>query len=54
MQDFKKYSYTIQLDKLQQVIKEAIKAGYNAQVIINGEYYDIAPETDTENGGKQE
>ena len=47
MQDFRKYNYTIQLDELQQIIQTAINRGYSAQVIINGEYYNIAaPEAD--------
>lgn len=41
MQNFIDYSYTIQLNKLVKTAEEAIKAGYNVTVIINGEYYDI-------------
>ena len=44
MQDFTRYSYSIQIDKLPETIREATKAGYKAYVIINGEIYDIKPD----------
>lgn len=44
MQDFTSYSFTIQLDKLEEETRAAIKAGYSAYIIINGEIYDIATE----------
>ena len=41
MQDFTEYSYSIDIDKLEQTVKEAVQGGCNVTVIINGEYYDI-------------
>ena len=39
-----KYDYTIELEKIQDVTKEAIKAGCSAYLILNGEYYEIKSE----------
>ena len=41
MQDFRNYSYTIQIDKLEDTAREIIKAGYSVMMIINGESYDV-------------
>lgn len=41
MQDFRRYSYTIEIDKLEETAREVIKAGYSVTVIINGEYYEV-------------
>ena len=46
MQDFRSYSYTIRIDKLEETAREVIKAGYSVTVIINGEYYEIETATD--------
>lgn len=34
-------AYTIQLERLEEAIREALEAGYNAMVVINGEYYSV-------------
>lgn len=50
MQNFFDNSYTININKLEKTVKEAIKAGYNVTVIINGEYYNISTDEEkTEN-----
>lgn len=41
MQDTKQYNYTIELDKLQETIKEVIETEQNVYIIINGEFYEI-------------
>lgn len=41
MQDARQYDYTIELEKIQETIKEVIKTGQNVYVIINGECYEI-------------
>ena len=41
MQDFTEYSYSIDIDKLEQTVNKAVQGGYRVTVIINGEYYDI-------------
>ena len=41
MQDFRNYSYVIQINDLERTVKEAIEGGYSAFVVINGEYYDV-------------
>lgn len=42
MQNFIEYPYTISIDKLETTAKEAMQAGYNVTVIINGEYYNVS------------
>jgi hypothetical protein len=32
---------TIEVEKIEETIKEATAAGYTAYIIINGEYYEI-------------
>ena len=50
MQNFIEYPYNIQLNELAKTAEEAIKAGYNVTVIINGEYYNISTDEEkTEN-----
>ena len=41
MQDFRNYSYVIQINDLERTVKEAIEGGYSAYIVLNGEYYDI-------------
>lgn len=41
MQDTKQYNYTIELDKLQETIKEVIETEQTVYIIINGEFYEI-------------
>lgn len=41
MQDFSNYSYTIQIDDLEETARKAIEGGYSVSVVINGEYYNI-------------
>lgn len=41
MQDFTEYSYSIDIDKLEQTVRKIIEGGYRVMVIMNGEYYDI-------------
>lgn len=36
-----KYNYKIELESVQDIIKEAINGGYSAYIIINGEYYEV-------------
>lgn len=43
MQDFSRYSYTIQIDDLKETVMKAIEGGYSVSVVINGEYYDVDP-----------
>ena len=50
MQNFIEYPYTIQLNKLAETAEEAIKAGYNVTVIINGEYYNISTDGEKKPG----
>ena len=39
--------YIINIEELEKTVQDAVNAGYNATVIINGEYYDIkAPKGD--------
>ena len=45
MQDFSKYSYTIQLYELEKLATDVISAGHNVTVIINGEYYDVVDDS---------
>jgi len=48
MQDFRSYSYTIEIDKLEETAREVIKAGYSVTVIINGEYYEVTDDSPAE------
>lgn len=41
MQDTKQYNYTIELDKIQETIKEVIETKQTIYIIINGECYEI-------------
>lgn len=41
MQDFDRYSFTIEENDLVRVLKDAQKNGYPPLVIINGEYYNV-------------
>lgn len=41
MQDFNRYSFTIEENDLVRVLKDAQKNGYPPLVIINGEYYNV-------------
>lgn len=41
MQNFKDYSYTIQIDKLEETARAAASTGCKIYMIINGEFYDI-------------
>lgn len=41
MQDTRQYNYTIELDKLQETIKEVIETEQTIYIIINGECYEI-------------
>lgn len=46
MQNFKDYSYTIQIDKLEETARAAASTGCKIYMIINGEFYDATqPET---------
>lgn len=36
-----KYNYKIELENVQDIIKEAINGGYSAYIILNGEYYEV-------------
>ena len=46
MQDFKKYNYTIKENDLLMILKEYEKQGGMPLIIMNGEYYNIAFETE--------
>lgn len=46
MQDFRSYSYTIEIDKLEETAREAAAIGAGVYLIINGEYYEIETATD--------
>lgn len=52
MQDFTEYSYSIDIDKLEQTVKEAMRGGYRVTVIINGEYYDIKDKAEKAGKGR--
>lgn len=41
MQDARKYNYTIELEKIQETIKEVIETKQSVYIIINGECYEI-------------
>lgn len=41
MQDTRQYNYTIELDKIQETIKEVIETKQTVYIIINGECYEI-------------
>lgn len=41
MQDFRSYSYKLNIKELEETAREVMKAGYSVTVIINGEYYEV-------------
>lgn len=36
-----KYNFTLNLEEVQETLKEAIIGGYSAYIIINGEFYEV-------------
>jgi len=41
MQDFRSYSYTIRIEDVEKVAREAAAIGAGVYMIINGEYYEV-------------
>lgn len=46
MQDTRSYSYTIRIEDVEKVAREAAAIGAEVYMIINGEYYEIETATD--------
>lgn len=44
MQEYRDYNFTVEIDKISELLNTAIAAGLKPLIYINGMYYDIAPE----------